>query len=72
MILKNGHTTAYTKELKMKKTVANQNGQGMLEYIILTGLVGIFCLAAFKTMGERLKTRVNHINNKIVNELVID
>lgn len=56
----------------MKKTVANQNGQGMLEYIILTGLVGIFCLAAFKTMGERLKTRVNHINNKIVNELVID
>lgn len=56
----------------MKKLVSNQKGQGMLEYIILTGLVGIFCLGAFKTLGERLKTRVNNINEKIVDELVID
>lgn len=56
----------------MKKAISNQNGQGMLEYIILTGLVGIFCLAAFKSMGNHLKTRVKQINKKIVDELVID
>lgn len=55
----------------MKASINNQKGQGMLEYLILTGLVGIFCLAAFKTLGERLKTRVNQINSKIADELVI-
>ena len=43
----------------------------MLEYIILTGLVGIFCLAAFKSMGKQMKTRINHINEKIVEDLKI-
>lgn len=56
----------------MKKKRANQKGQGMLEYLILTGLVGIFCLAAFKAMGERLKTRINNINKKITSDLVIE
>ena len=57
----------------MKKTSIklNQKGQGMLEYIILTGLIGIFCLTAFKTMGKSLKTRVNNINSKITKELII-
>lgn len=56
----------------MKRAITNQKGQGMLEYVILTGLVGIFCLAAFKTMGKHLKTRVEQINKKIVNEIKID
>lgn len=56
----------------MKNKINNQKGQGMLEYIILTGLVGIFCLGAFKTMGDRLKTRVNGINKKISQDLKID
>ncbi|MCO4755083.1 MAG: hypothetical protein KC478_11420 [Bacteriovoracaceae bacterium] len=56
----------------MKKIIKNQKGQGMLEYVILTGLVGIFCLAAFKSMGKHIKTRVNHMNEKIVKELKID
>lgn len=60
-----------TKEIGMRKVISNQKGQGMLEYIILTGLVGIFCLAAFKAMGQRLKKRVEQINDKIVNEITI-
>ena len=55
----------------MRKHISNQKGQGMLEYIILTGLVGIFCLAAFKAMGQRLKKRVEQINEKIVSEITI-
>ncbi|MFT6633563.1 MAG: hypothetical protein ACJAS4_003534, partial [Bacteriovoracaceae bacterium] len=30
------------------KLIKNQKGQGVMEYVILTGLVGIFCLAAVK------------------------
>tara|TARA_Y100001936_G_scaffold252050_1_gene310236 strand:+ start:985 stop:1155 length:171 start_codon:yes stop_codon:yes gene_type:complete len=56
----------------MSKVARNQKGQGMLEYVILTGLVGIFCLAAFKSMGKHIKTRVQNMNEKIVEEIKID
>jgi len=56
----------------MKFLKLNQKGQGMLEYIILTGLIGIFCLATFKSMGKSLKTRIGHINKKITQELTIE
>ena len=56
----------------MKNLTKNQNGQGVMEYIILTGLVGIFCLAAVKKFGKSLDTRMNQIDKKIKRELVID
>jgi Flp pilus assembly pilin Flp len=56
----------------MPKFKMNQKGQGMLEYIILTGLIGIFCLATFKSLGKSLKTRVKNINTKITKELTIN
>ena len=43
----------------------NQKGQGVLEYIILTALVGIFCLMAVKKIGGSLNTRLNQIDKKI-------
>lgn len=49
----------------------NTKGQGVLEYVLLTGLVGIFCLAAIKKIGKTLDTRLNRIDKKIKNELVI-
>ena len=56
----------------MKNLMKNQKGQGVMEYIILTGLVGIFCLAAVKKFGKSLDTRMNQIDKKIKRELVID
>jgi Flp pilus assembly pilin Flp len=56
----------------MKRMKMNQKGQGMLEYIILTGLIGIFCLATFKSLGKSMKTRVKNINSKITEELTIN
>lgn len=53
------------------KKISNESGQGVLEYLILTGLVGIFCLAAVKKMGRSLETRLNQIDKKLKNELVI-
>ena len=57
--------------MKRKFLKLNQKGQGMLEYIILTGLIGIFCLTAFKTLGKSLKTRIDIINKAVTREIKI-
>ncbi|MBT4793356.1 MAG: hypothetical protein HON90_17425 [Halobacteriovoraceae bacterium] len=54
-----------------KKIAKNQKGQGVMEYVILTSLIGIFCLAAVKKFGKSLDTRLNQIDKKIKRELVI-
>lgn len=43
----------------------NQKGQGVLEYIILTSLIGIFCLVAIQRIGGSLKGELNKINTRI-------
>lgn len=55
----------------MRIVKGNQKGQGVMEYMILTGLVGIFCLAAVKRFGKSLDTRMNQIDKKIKQELII-
>jgi Flp pilus assembly pilin Flp len=50
----------------------NQKGQAVMEYIILTALVGIFCLAAVKKIGKSMNTRLNHINKQITKEININ
>lgn len=49
--------------MRLKKL--NQKGQGVLEYTILTALIGIFCLAAVKKIGKTMNTRLGHINQEI-------
>lgn len=57
-----------------KKTnlLQNQNGQGVMEYIMLTALIGIFCLAAVKKVGKSLNTRLEQINKQITKEIKIN
>ena len=50
---------------KFNQKTLNQNGQGIMEYVILTALIGIFCLGAVKQIGSRTKTKLNNIENKI-------
>ena len=47
------------------KILKNQKGQGVLEYIILTGLIGIFCLAAVGKVGQTIKSKFGQINTQI-------
>jgi Flp pilus assembly pilin Flp len=54
-----------------QKLIRNQKGQGVMEYVLITSLIGIFCLAAVKKIGKSLDTRLNNINKKIVKEIVI-
>ena len=53
----------------MKKIFSGQKGQGVLEYILISSLVGIFCLAAIKQVGKVLQKRVENLKSSIVNEL---
>ncbi|MBD65816.1 MAG: hypothetical protein CME62_11455 [Halobacteriovoraceae bacterium] len=57
--------------MNKKKILKNEKGQGVLEYIILTALIGIFCLATVKKFGKSLDTRMNQMDKKIKKELVI-
>ena len=52
----------------MKKLIRNQKGQGIMEYIIISSLVGICCLAAMKTFGDAVKERINEVKSKMSQE----
>lgn len=40
-----------------------------MEYIILTSLIGIFCLVAVKQFGNVLQSRLENIKAQIVKEI---
>lgn len=58
----------------MKKNILtkNQKGQGVMEYIILTGLIGIFCLAAVKRLGVTMDKELKDINKKVRQSIKIN
>ena len=47
-----------------KKT--NQKGQSIMEYIIISSLIGVFCLMAVKQLGGVIQRRINMIKENIV------
>lgn len=55
----------------MKKFVKNQKGQGIMEYVIISSLIGICCLAAVKQFGEVVQKRVNNMKSEIANEITL-
>ena len=58
----------YMRSLKR----SGQSGQGIMEYVIITALIGIFCLIAVQQFGKHLQTRINQMNSKIVERIQID
>ena len=55
----------------MKKFICNQKGQGIMEYVIISSLIGICCLAAVKQFGEVVQKRVNNMKSEIANEITL-
>jgi hypothetical protein len=51
------------------KLIKNQFGQGVMEYIIISSLVGVFCLVAVKQYGSVIQTRINSIRSEIVKNM---
>jgi Flp pilus assembly pilin Flp len=55
----------------LKKVISQNQGQSVLEYIILTSLVGVFCLIGIKTFGERVKKRIDYVNTQVTKQIQI-
>lgn len=56
---------------KMRKILKNQKGQGVMEYVILASLIGIFCLGAVKQFGEVVNKRIDHMKSEIVDNISV-
>jgi hypothetical protein len=55
--------------MKALKIAKNEKGQGVMEYIILSSLVGIFCLVAVSQFGNVLQKRIQNMREMIVKEI---
>jgi hypothetical protein len=58
--------------INIRSIVLNKRGQSVLEYIILTSLIGIFCLVGIKTFGERVKKRINYMSEQVTSHIKIN
>jgi Flp pilus assembly pilin Flp len=49
----------------LKKALKNKKGQGVMEYVIISSLVGIVCIVAVKGFGSTIKNRVEEMQKQI-------
>jgi hypothetical protein len=56
---------------KANTILKNQRGQGVMEYVIISSLVGIFCLVAMKQFGQSVQKRVEKMKKEIVRTIPI-
>lgn len=56
----------------MNKIVKNQKGQGVMEYVIISSLVGIICIAAVKNFGKVIDKRIDGMKSAIVKNIPAD
>lgn len=57
------------KTKKVRSLLRNQKGQGVMEYVIISSLVGIVCITAVKGFGNVIKTRVDTMKSSIVDNI---
>ena len=55
----------------MKKLFRNQTGQGLMEYVIISSLIGICCLTVVKQFGDVIQNRIEGMKQKITKEITI-
>ncbi len=48
----------------MKKKI-NARGQALMEYVLVTGLIGVFCLFAVREFGENLEKKIEASTKRI-------
>lgn len=51
------------------KLTKGQKGQGVMEYVIISSLVGIVCITAVKGFGGVIKERVEDMKQSIVKNI---
>jgi hypothetical protein len=53
----------------MKKVFSNQKGQGIMEYVIISSLIGICCLIAVKEFGAVVQKRIENMKSFVAKEI---
>ncbi|MDH4467945.1 MAG: Flp family type IVb pilin [Bacteriovoracaceae bacterium] len=56
----------------MKKETLDQSGQSIMEYVILTGLIGLLAMAVVKQFGSTLKTKIQQSTDAINKTITIN
>lgn len=51
--------------------IKNQKGQGIMEYVIISSLVGICCLVAVKEFGDVIQKRIDNMKGQVVDQIKI-
>lgn len=54
---------------KIMKLTKNQKGQGVMEYVIISSLIGIVCITTVKQFGGVIKKRVEVMKQSIVDNI---
>lgn len=54
---------------KKPNLLKNQKGQGVMEYVIISSLVGIVCITAVKEFGDVINLRIKDMQSKIVDTI---
>ena len=49
--------------------MGGQKGQGLMEYVIISCLVGVFCIIAVRKYGRTLKNYTKRMNTQLNREL---
>ncbi|MCY4644466.1 MAG: hypothetical protein OXB88_07595 [Bacteriovoracales bacterium] len=57
------------KEERKEKRRNDQRGQGLMEYVIISCLVGIFCIIAVRKYGRTLKNYTQRMDTGLRKEL---
>lgn len=55
----------------MKEIIKNQKGQGIMEYVIISSLIGICCLVAVKQFGGVIRERVDEMKERVTKEIKV-
>lgn len=55
----------------MKKIIRNQKGQGIMEYVIISSLIGICCLVAVKSFGDVIQKRIENMRSQVSNQIAL-
>lgn len=49
----------------MKTFIKNHKGQGMIEYVIISSLIGICCLVTVRQFGEVIQKRIENMKSQL-------
>lgn len=57
--------------MKLNKLIKNQKGQGIMEYVIISSLIGIVCLTMVSQFGKVIQERIAEMKERVTKEIKV-